>query len=203
MTDRRRLIQSTAAILGAGLAAAAPVGAGPAQAGRAGAGPVLLTVTGAVRRPNRGALDPALDQLMAKQQLQFTQAHAFDFAALARLPAHGLRPTLEYDARAHRLRGPLLTDVLHAAGAPTGDATALALRALDGYTARLSLGEARRLGLIVATHLDGQPMALGGLGPLWAVLNADRIPELAAKPLAERFAVCPWGLYHIGVDEPT
>ena len=80
---------------------------------------------------------------------------------------------------------------------------ALALRALDGYTARLSLGEARRLGLIVATHLDGQPMALGGLGPLWAVLDADRIPELAAKPLAERFAVCPWGLYHIGVDEPT
>ena len=46
-------------------------------------------------------------------------------------------------------------------------------------------------------------MALGSLGPLWAVLDADRLPELAAKPLAERFAVCPWGLYHIGVGEPA
>jgi hypothetical protein len=148
-------------------------------------------------------LDPALDQLMAKQQVQFTQGHSFDFAALTRLPGRSIRPTLEYDAQPHRLRGPLLTDVLQAAGAPTDASTALALRALDGYTARVTLGEARRLGLIVATHLDGRPMALGGLGPLWAVLDADRIPELAAKPLAERFALCPWGLYHIGVDEPA
>ena len=202
MTDRRRAIQSALAALGGGLAATSPAAAAPpAQPGAAGSGPGLLTVTGALRRPNRGPFYPALDQLMAKQQVQFTQAHSFDFAALARLPAHSIRPTLEYDAQPHRLRGPRLTDVLHAAGAPTDPNTALALRALDGYTVRVTLGEAQRLGLIVATHLDDRPMALGGLGPLWAVLDADRIPALAAKPLAERFAVCPWGLYHIGIGE--
>ena len=199
MTTRRRWIESALAAAGAGLGTAAM--AAPAQATQAAASPVLLTVTGPLRRPNRGPLDPALDQLMAKQQIQFTQAHAFDFAALTRLPARSLRPTLEYDAKPHRLRGPLLADVLQAAGAPDAADTALALRALDGYTARVSLGDARRLGLIVATHLDDRPMALGGLGPLWAVLDADRVPELAAKPLAERFALCPWGLYHIGVGE--
>ncbi len=197
MNTRRRLIGSTLAAVGASFSASA----GAAQAKASAAAPVLLTVTGPLRRANRGPLDPALDQLMAKQQVQFTQAHAFDFAALTRLPARSMRPTLEYDAKPHRLRGPLLADVLRAAGAPDAADTALALRALDGYTARVTLGEARRLGLIVATHLDEKPMALGGLGPLWAVLDADRLPELAAKPLAERFALCPWGLYHIGLGE--
>ena len=89
--------------------------------------------------------------------------------------------------------------MLAAAGAPADGATPLALRAIDGYRVPITLAEARRLGLIVATHLDGAPMPLGGLGPLWAVLDADRIPELAANPLPERFAQCPWGLYHVAV----
>jgi hypothetical protein len=45
--------------------------------------------------------------------------------------------------------------------------------------------------------VDGKPMPLGGLGPLWAVYDADRVPEMAAQPLAQRFAACPWALYHI------
>jgi hypothetical protein len=57
----------------------------------------------------------------------------------------------------------------------------------------------KAMGMIVATHLDGQPMPLGGLGPLWAVYDADRVPQAAARPLAERFAQCPWALYHIDV----
>jgi hypothetical protein len=27
----------------------------------------------------------------------------------------------------------------------------------------------------------------------------DRFPEMAAKPVAERFGACPWALYHIEV----
>jgi len=74
------------------------------------------------------------------------------------------------------------------------------MRAVDGYNAELSLGELRRLGFIVATHLDGQPMPLGGLGPLWAVYDADRHADMAARPLPERYAHCPWGLYHLEVQ---
>jgi hypothetical protein len=43
-------------------------------------------------------------------------------------------------------------------------------------------------------------MPLGGLGPLWAVYDADRVPAMAAKPLAQRFGTCPWALYHIEVQ---
>jgi hypothetical protein len=71
---------------------------------------------------------------------------------------------------------------------------------VDGYAAVVPLAQARAQRFIVATHLDGEAMALGGLGPLWAVYDADRIPEMAAKPVAERFGSCPWALYHIDVQ---
>ena len=166
---------------------------------KAAHGPVLLTVTGAVGKGNRGAFDPVLDQMMGKQKIKFDKAHAFDFAALAALPVVSIRPTLEYDSKPHALKGPLLTDVARAAGAPT-EGTRFLLRAVDGYNVVLSLADARKYRFIVATHLDGKPMPLGGLGPLWAVYDADRFSDMAAKPVTERFGLCPWGLYHVEVQ---
>lgn len=185
-------------------AAALAAGALPTlahSAAKAGRGPALLTLTGAIGNVNRGSYDPVLDQMMHKQKLSFDKAHAFDFEALTSLPALTIKPTLEYDARVHSLRGPALTEVLKAAGATMPDDARLALRAVDGYAVTLTVAQARAQGFIVATHMDGQPMALGGLGPLWAIYDADRVPEMAARPLPERFASCPWALYHIEVQE--
>ncbi|SHH42790.1 molybdopterin-dependent oxidoreductase [Massilia sp. CF038] len=179
------------------LAASGAAAAGTAKAGSGG--PVLLTLTGALGKTNRGQFDPGRDILMGKHKLAFTQAFSLDFAALAGLPAVTIRPTLEYDGKVHTLRGPLLTQVLALAGIRLQDGSKLALRALDGYAASVSGAEVRDLRFIVATHIDGQPLALGGLGPLWAVFDADRVPALAAKPLNERFGNCPWGMYHIEV----
>ena len=161
-------------------------------------GPALLTVTGAIGKANRGALDPVLDQMMVKQKLAFDKAHAFDYAALAAMPATTIKPTVEYDKKVHTLSGPLLADVLKAAGAPENGK--LAMRAVDGYAPAISMADARKYRYIVATQLDGKPMPLGGLGPLWAVYDADRFPDMAAKPIDQRFALCPWGLYHIEVQ---
>jgi len=180
--------------------AAATLPASQASAAAGNAGPALLTVTGAVGKVNRGRFDPVRDQMMFKQKLSFDKAHAFDFAALAALPAVTIEPTLEYDGKPHTLRGPLLLDVMKAAGASLGDGGKLVLRAVDGYAATVSVAQARAQRYIVATHLDGAAMALGGLGPLWAIYDADKIPEMAAKPLAERFGSCPWALYHIEVQ---
>ncbi|UGQ46294.1 molybdopterin-dependent oxidoreductase [Massilia endophytica] len=163
-------------------------------------GPVLLTVSGAIAKANRKPFDPQLDQMMHKHKVTFDKAWAFDFAALAALPAQTIRPTLEYDAKVHTLQGPLLTEVVKAAGAALQESGKLVLRAVDGYAAVVPVAQARAQRFIVATHLDGEALALGGLGPLWAVYDADRIPEMASKPLAERFGNCPWGLYHIEVQ---
>lgn len=184
--------------LAATMAAAALPALAQGNAAKSLKGPALLTVTGAIGKPNRGGLDPVLDQMMAKQKLAFDKAHAFDFGALAALPATTIQPTLEYDKKKHVLRGPLLAEVLRAAGA--AESGKLAMRAVDGYAPTISVADARKYGFIVATHLDGKPMPLGGLGPLWAVYEADRFADMAAKPVDQRFALCPWGLYHIDVQ---
>lgn len=182
-----------AALAGASL----PAPAASAAATRGTPGPVLLTVSGAIGEGNRGPLDPALDQLLKKQGVRFERAHAFDYAALRRLPARTIRPTLEYDGKPHALRGPLLGDVLGEAGARKP--ARVVLRAIDGYAPAVGAAELDSLRFIVATEIDGKPLPLGGLGPLWAVHDADRLPQVAAMPLNERFALCPWGLYHIEV----
>lgn len=158
-------------------------------------GPVLLTLTGAIGAGNRGALDPGLDQMMAKQKLQFNRAHTFDFASLSALPQTTIKPTLEYDNKQHVLSGPLLSEVLKAAGA--GAASDVLLRAVDGYAVQVALADIRKYRFIVATHLDGKAIPLGGLGPLWAVYDADGFPDIMEKPISARFALCPWGMYHI------
>jgi hypothetical protein len=188
------------------LGAAAAAGAFPLAGQATGAslpalpgGPALLTVTGALVRSNRGPFDPALDQMMHKHGVSFRKAWVFDDASLRMLPAVTIRPTLEYDAKVHELRGPLLLDLLAHAGATLGDKTMLVLRAVDGYNVELPVAQARARRFIAATHVDGKPMPLGGLGPLWAVYDADRVAEMAKLPLAQRFAGCPWALYHIHV----
>ncbi len=179
-------------------AAALPAHAAAQQVPKSLKGPSILTVSGLIGKGNRGALDPALDQMMVKQKIKFDKAHAFDFATLAAMPAVTIKPTLEYDGKVHTLRGPLLANVARAAGAPEG--SRLLLRAVDGYSVVLPLGDAVKYRYIVATHLDGHPMPLGGLGPVWAVYEADKFADMMAKSLADRFALCPWGMYHMEVQ---
>lgn len=186
-------------LAGAALAAVGTAQAQGAAKPAAGGQPTLLTVGGAVAKGNRGPLDKALDQMMAKHKLQFSTAFAFDGAALQRLPRVHITPTLEYDNKKHKLSGPLLTTVLAEAGADLKAPLRLGLRAVDGYNAIVSLADVQTYRMMVATHLDDQPMALGGLGPQWAVYDADNLPAFKDKPVHERFALCPWGLYYIDV----
>lgn len=197
--QKRNFLKAAMAVTPMG-GAAAPLVARAQHAPQSALGPVLLTVSGLIGPGNRGALDPALDQMMKKQNVHFDRAQIFDFAALTAMPATAIRPTLEYDSKRHALRGPLLMDVMKASGVEASDKTSLLLRAVDGYAVLLSTAEAAARGFIVATHLDDRPMALGGLGPLWVVYEPDRFPDMATKPVAERFSLCPWATYHIEVQ---
>jgi hypothetical protein len=192
--DKRQFL--VAGSVGAIVPARAGAGAPTAPARSGGA---LLTVVGALPHANRGPLDPVLDQLMVKHKVAFDKAWQFDAAALARLPAVTIEPTLEYDAKPHKLSGPLLAAVIVATGIAANAAVTLTLRALDGYAVGVSLADASRYRMIVATAVDGVPLGIGGLGPLWAVYDADRLPDFKDRPLQQRFALCPWGLYLIEV----
>ena len=162
-------------------------------------GPVVLTIAGAIERSNRGPTDAVIDQMMHKQNVQFERAFAFDLAALEKLPQITINPTLEYDSKPHQLRGPHLAAVLDMLGANKDAETQIVFHSVDGYMPQLSFSQLRQSGYILATHIDGQPMAIGGFGPIFAIYDADRIAEQAQKPLNQRFALCPWGLYCIEV----
>lgn len=138
---------------------------------------------------------------MGKHGVVFTKAFGFDADSLQRLPAISIQPTLEYDNRKHKLSGPQLTTVLAAAGADLNAALVIGLRAVDGYNARIELADAKAYRMMVATHLDDRPVALGGLGPQWAVYDTDVLPAFKDKPVHERFALCPcpWGMYYMDV----
>ena len=46
-------------------------------------------------------------------------------------------------------------------------------------------------------RLAGLDIAI--IDPRTAFATPDRFPEMAAKPLPDRFAGCPWGCYYIEV----
>ena len=190
--DKRQFLAAAA------VAASLPARAVAAPKAATGGGPVL-TVSGAIGKSNRGPFDPALDQLMKKHAIQFDKAWTFDAATIAKLPALTIEPTIEYDAKRHRMQGPLLETLLQAAGVPATANVLLGLRAVDGYIVMVSLADARRYKMMVATRMDGQPLALGSLGPLWVTYDADNLPAFKDKPLKERFGLSPWGMYHIDV----
>jgi hypothetical protein len=188
--DKRRFLMTTAlgGLLPAPAALAAPKARGQ---------PALLTISGAVGRTNRAPFHPVIDQMMGKHGISFDKAYELDAAALRAMPAVTIAPTLEYDGKPHTLHGPLLATVLQAAGV-SGPAQ-LGLRAVDGYRVGISVADATTYRMILATEIDGRPLALGGFGPQWAVYDADRIAPFKDQPLKQRFGLCPWGLYHIDV----
>jgi hypothetical protein len=193
----KRQFLSSAAVLST--AAVPAFGAKPVRHANCAPAPVVLTISGAINRHNRGALDPAFDQLLAKHQVKFSEAYGVDLSLLDGMTAVTITPTIEYDSRQHGFSGPLLTDVLDHVGASNAGGTQILLHAVDGYAVMTTLDKVRAYRFILATQMDGKPLPLGGVGPLWAIFDADHIPELSAKPLKDRFELSPWGLYHLQV----
>ena len=150
-----------------------------------------------------GMLDAWGDHPAVRQTLQ--EASAALGEDIAGLIAHGPKEQLDLTTHTQPV---MLTAAIACwrAWLSEGGAmpVAVAGHSLGEYSAlvaaqALSLADAQRYRMIVATALDGVPLGLGGLGPLWAVYDADRLPAFKAKPLKERFALCPWGLYFIDV----
>ena len=146
---RRSLLQAGAALwLGA---------SGAVQALDKPAGPVVLTVAGRVRTPNDG--DRA----------------NFDMAMLERLPQTSFSTRTPWYAQARKFTGPLLRDVLAAAGA---SGSVLRAVALNDYWVEIPADDAARHDVILARLLDDKPMAVRDKGPLFMIYPFDAQPEL-------------------------
>jgi hypothetical protein len=120
-------------------------------------GPVVLTLTGKVAAPNDGTVAQ------------------FDMAQLERLPQVSFVTQTPWYAQPRKFTGPLLRDVLRAAGAR---GTQLRALALNDYRVDIPFDDAQRFDVIVARLLDDKPMAVRDKGPLFIVYPFDAQPAL-------------------------
>src|SRR6218665_3615192 len=151
----------------AGLLAALVLPAAPAAALEAPAGKVVLTVSGSIKSPNRDGLA------------------AFDMAMLAALPQHSFTTRTPWYPGPRKFSGPLLRDVLAAAGAKGRTIEALAI---NDYKVQIPLGESQQHDMVRPRLMDDRPMALRDKGPLFIIYPFDDKPQLRSSIYYSRSA---------------
>lgn len=156
-------------------------------------GTVILTLTGNVALPTRKGSSEEVDKFFYYNDLEFSKAAQFDFSALKSLPQTQIKADFPKGGPIYTFEGPLLGDVLNAAGA-TGET--VTIRALDGYSVDIPTDEAIEKGAVVALLRDGIPFAIGDFGPTHVVFpRADRA-ELSE--MNDDWWV--WSIYSINVE---
>jgi hypothetical protein len=168
-------------------------GSAPAQSLKTPAGPVILTVSGKIAHTNRGPFDEKRDAFFKNQQVTFGRAASFDLAMLEGLGRRAVRADYPQGGPLHDFEGPLLRDVLRAAGA-SGDIVKVS--ALDGYTQEITMRELEQWPVILALKQNGAHLALGGFGPSWVVFPRQEIPALAGRNDDQWV----WAVVHIAVE---
>lgn len=156
-------------------------------------GAAIVTVTGAVAKPNRPAFDAFNDGFFKFHNISFDKAHAFSRPALEALGMHTLTTRYGNWPGQKTFRGPRLRDVLAAAGA---SGQTVFLQALDGYAASFPLAALQGDGVILALEADGQPLGIGGHGPAWLVFP----PGAVAGQPTDKDEGLPWAIFHIKVE---
>jgi hypothetical protein len=131
----------------------------------------VLTITGELSHPNRGALDPFHDAFMSHKDKTFTKAFAFTRSSLTGLPQIKISTNVETWPAKIELEGPRLVDALAAAGV-AADATIVAT-ALDGYNVELTPETIGAHDWILAINANGAPLSIGGRGPVWLIHGTD------------------------------
>lgn len=157
------------------------------------ASPVLVTVTGAVENANRGAMDPDRDKLFLFTGGEFEAAHALTLEALQAMPQTTVRADFPMGGDEVTFSGPSFETVLAAVGA-SGDT--VTVQALDGYAVSVPMAEMTGKGAILALALDGEPLAIGGMGPAMVAFPRAEREDLAG--MVDDWWV--WQIFHIRVE---
>ena len=119
----------------------------------------------------------------------------FDMAMLAALPQHTFSTKTPWYPEAHKFTGPLLRDVLAAAGAQGKNLRAIAL---NDYKVDLPVADALKFNLVLARLMDDKPMPVRDKGPLFIIYPFDADEALRNERYYSRSA---WQLKAIDVLE--
>lgn len=131
------------------------------------AGPVVLTISGNVAQANSG------------------QQALFDMKMLEKLPQKSFSTQTPWYPKPVTFTGPLLRDVLAAAGAKGSKIVAVAL---NDYKTEIPFADVSRHEVIVARLMNDKPMPVREKGPLFIVYPFDTKAELRAEIYYNRAA---------------
>lgn len=162
--------------------------AAPAQAG----GPVVLTVTGAIDKTNRGPFDPFADVLFGALQETFEKAYALTLDDLAALPQKTVEVGYPNWPGPVTVSGPTLASVLELVGATGSE---VLVQAVDGYAPSFKISEVKAGTFVLATAQGGTPLALGGRGPVWLVFPAGSYEGQTA----DDDSGLAWAVFHLKI----
>ena len=131
---------------------------------------VVLTVRGKVGRSNDGT------------------AAQFDMPMLERLPQRSLTTRTPWYDGPRKFTGPLLRDVLQAAGA---EGTTIRAVALNDYKIDIPVADAQRFDVVMARLINDQAIPVREKGPLFIIYPFDDRAELRVP---QYFSRCAWQL---------
>lgn len=155
--NRRRCLLGTAALLLAGTSHALD----------APKGKVILSITGNIQSKNAG--DRA----------------DFDMDMLAALPQQSFTTSTPWFKEPRKFTGPLLRDVLAAAGAKGSTLKAVAL---NDFKTEIPVSDTRQFPMLLARLLDDKPMSTREKGPLFITYPFDTNIELHSPRYFNRSA---------------
>jgi hypothetical protein len=136
---------------------------------------VILTITGNVSKTNGAGMA------------------SFDMKMLEKLPQKTFTTQTPWYPKPTTFTGPLLRDVLNAAGAKGTKLTAVAL---NDYKTEIPFSDALEHDVIIARLLNDRPMPVREKGPLFIVYPFDSKPALKVELFVSRSA---WQLNKISV----
>ena len=117
---------------------------------------------------------------------QSTGQVVFDMDMLARLPQHEIRAQTPWYPSARKFTGPLLRDVLKAAGM-RGER--IEVVALNDYKVSIPVSDADRYDVVLARLLDDEPLSVRNKGPLFIMYPFDSDQSLRNSIFYSR---CAW-----------
>lgn len=154
---------------------------------------IVLTVSGAITETNRPPRNDFTDPLFTNRQIELGSAYEFSYNTLFAMPQHEVIATYSsWEGHVVVAKGPRLLDVLDLAGATGSNVT---LQAIDGYTYSFDRGTITN-DYVLALRINGEPLHLGGRGPVWLV-----IPEDASPSGRDSDEALVWGTYSIHVSD--
>lgn len=184
LADFRRFILALAAL------ALASCGAEGGDAPGLSSGQVILAAGDGEGPPSP---DPRLadEGLYALHEIDLGGARGFTRADLTALSWRRIETDFPQGGETRVFEGPRLSDVLAAAGL---GGQGVRLISVDGFQAEVTADLIERHEPVLAVRADGEPLSVGGLGPVMLVW-----PRRAENELADmNDDLWPWGVFAIG-----